>query len=260
MRGEGLLDLDNRKGKAPGGYCTDFLFARRPFIFANSVGVHDDVQTLLHEGGHAFHVFESSSLPYYPQQQVPIEFAEVASMSMELLASPYLTADQGGFYTPAGSCPGAHRVHGARPAVLALYGSGGRIPALGLRRITPSPATRLPATHNGLSCGSALCLAWIGLDWTMRRLPAGSERVTSTPTPSIMWSTGWLCLAQCRYGAIPWQTRPGAVAAYRKALALGYTVPLPQLYAAAGARFAFDAAALRQAVDLMLETINALEK
>jgi oligoendopeptidase F len=57
MRREHLLDLDNRKSKAPGGYCTDFAIAGRPFIFANSIGVHDDVQTLLHEGGHAFHVF-----------------------------------------------------------------------------------------------------------------------------------------------------------------------------------------------------------
>ncbi|HEX9617263.1 MAG TPA: M3 family metallopeptidase, partial [Anaerolineales bacterium] len=51
MRREGLLDLENRKGKAPGGYCDDFKATRRPFIFMNAVGLHDDVQTLLHEGG-----------------------------------------------------------------------------------------------------------------------------------------------------------------------------------------------------------------
>ena len=100
MRQEGLLDLDNRKNKAPGGYCTDFGVIRRPFIFANSVGLHTDVQTLLHEGGHAFHVFETASLPYYHQLQVGSEIAEVASMGMELLAFPYLTQEYGGFYTP----------------------------------------------------------------------------------------------------------------------------------------------------------------
>jgi len=99
MRREGLLDLDNRKDKAPGGYCTQFYAAQRPFIFANSVGVHDDVQTLLHEGGHAFHVFEAAHLPYYHQQEVPFEFGEVASMGMEFLAGPYLPASEGGFYT-----------------------------------------------------------------------------------------------------------------------------------------------------------------
>jgi glycosyltransferase involved in cell wall biosynthesis len=94
---EGLLDLDNRKGKAPGGYCTEFAVARRPFIFTNAVGLHEDVLTLLHEGGHAFHVFETASLPYFQQKQVGLEFAEVASMSMELLSAPYLAASEGGF-------------------------------------------------------------------------------------------------------------------------------------------------------------------
>jgi oligoendopeptidase F len=99
MQGEKLLDLDNRKGKAPGGYCTAYEAAGLPFIFMNAVGLHDDVQTLLHEGGHAFHVFESVHLAHQ-QIEVPLEFAEVASMGMELLAAPYLTEDKGGFYTP----------------------------------------------------------------------------------------------------------------------------------------------------------------
>ncbi|MBL8157459.1 MAG: M3 family oligoendopeptidase, partial [Anaerolineae bacterium] len=59
MRREKLLDLDNRKGKAPGGYCTTLNRSHRAFIFMNAVGVHDDVQTLLHEAGHAFHAFET---------------------------------------------------------------------------------------------------------------------------------------------------------------------------------------------------------
>jgi oligoendopeptidase F len=50
-----------------------------------------------------------------------------------------------------------------------------------------------------------------------------------------------------------------AVADYRRALALGGTVPLPQLYTAAGTKFAFDAATLRAAVNLMEETINSLD-
>ena len=70
----------------------------------NSAGTHDNVQTLLHEGGHAFNSFEMAALPYLQQRQeemLPAEFAEVASMGMELLASPYLTQKYGGFYTEA---------------------------------------------------------------------------------------------------------------------------------------------------------------
>ena len=85
MIAEDLLDLDNRKNKAPGGYCTEFALTGRPFIFTNAVGIHDNVQTLLHEGGHSFHVFEMAHLPYLAQWEIPMEFAEVASMSMEFL-------------------------------------------------------------------------------------------------------------------------------------------------------------------------------
>ena len=101
MREAKLLDLDNRKNKAPGGYCTEFALVRRPFIFMNAVGLNGDVQTLLHESGHAFHTFERAHLAYSQQREVPMEFAEVASMAMELLASPYLATGDGPMYTPA---------------------------------------------------------------------------------------------------------------------------------------------------------------
>lgn len=100
MRRENLLDLENREGKAPGGYQMTYPHVERPFIFMNAVGIHDDVQTMLHEGGHAFHAFLSMRYRYPLQQHAPIEFCEVASMSMELLAQPYLAQEHGGFYTP----------------------------------------------------------------------------------------------------------------------------------------------------------------
>jgi len=99
MRREGLLDLANRKHKADGAYTTDFSLSKRPFIFGNVVGIPDDVQTLAHESGHAFHAFETYKLPYFQQRWTPMEFNEVASMAMENLIMPYLTKDQGGFYS-----------------------------------------------------------------------------------------------------------------------------------------------------------------
>lgn len=91
MKELGLLDLDSRKGKAPGGYQSDLEEARIPFIFANSVGVDGDVRTLLHEGGHAMHSFAWKHVPFYPYRHAPMEFCEVASMSMELMGNPYLS-------------------------------------------------------------------------------------------------------------------------------------------------------------------------
>jgi oligoendopeptidase F len=258
MRREGLLDLDNRKGKAPGGYCTDFLVARRPFIFANSVGVHDDVQTLLHEGGHAFHVFESNDLPYYQQQQVPIEFAEVASMGMELLASPYLTADQGGFYTAAEAAQ-------ARAEMLE------RSLLFWPYMAVVDAFQHWAYTHHALASHPEACDAhWAslwerfmpGVDWSGLEVEkaTGWQRkghIHSDPFYYIEYGLALLGAVQVWHNALSDQA--GAVAAYRGALALGYTVPLPQLYAAAGAQFSFAAGTLRQAVDLMLDTIEALE-
>ncbi len=87
----GFLDLDSRKGKAPGGYCSFFPKTGLPYIFMNAVGTDGDVRTLLHEGGHAFHGLASSAAqPLLWNRGAPMEFNEVASMAMELLALPYL--------------------------------------------------------------------------------------------------------------------------------------------------------------------------
>ena len=98
---DGFLDLPSRANKAPGGYCEAFPVTGKPYIFMNAVGTHDNVQTLLHEGGHAFHYLESRRNPLWWNQNGPMEFCEVASMGMELLSAPYLASDRGGFYSEA---------------------------------------------------------------------------------------------------------------------------------------------------------------
>src|SRR6185436_3941459 len=85
-----LLDLANRRGKAPGGYQSSLAESRLPFIFMNAVGVQRDVETMLHEAGHAFHALATRNEDFYPYRSAPIEFCEVASMSMELLGNEYI--------------------------------------------------------------------------------------------------------------------------------------------------------------------------
>jgi len=97
MRENQLFDLMNRKGKGPGAFCTSFATVGQPFIFMNATGKSADVLVLFHESGHGFHDFEISNLPYHHQWRTDMEFAEVASTAMELLAEPYLAEDQGGF-------------------------------------------------------------------------------------------------------------------------------------------------------------------
>jgi oligoendopeptidase F len=86
MRRMGHLDLESRKGKAPGGYNCPLAESGAPFIFMNAAGQLDDVTTMVHEGGHAIHSFLSHDLTLTGFKEYPTEIAEVASMSMELFS------------------------------------------------------------------------------------------------------------------------------------------------------------------------------
>lgn len=83
------LDLDSRKGKAPGGYNMPLSESGAPFIFMNAAGQMHDVTTMVHEGGHAVHSFLAHPLELSAFKEYPIEMAEVASMSMELFTMEY---------------------------------------------------------------------------------------------------------------------------------------------------------------------------
>jgi oligoendopeptidase F len=86
MKAMGHLDLESRKGKAPGGYNCPLAESGAPFIFMNAAGQLDDVTTMVHEGGHAIHSFLAHELELNGFKEYPTEIAEVASMSMELFS------------------------------------------------------------------------------------------------------------------------------------------------------------------------------
>src|SRR5207247_8683755 len=90
MRPLGVCDLENRKGEAPGCYQATLSEARLPCIFMNAVGLQRDVETILHQAGHAFHALATRDEDLHPYRNAPIEFCEVASMSMELLGNEFL--------------------------------------------------------------------------------------------------------------------------------------------------------------------------
>jgi oligoendopeptidase F len=83
------LDLDSRKGKAPGGYNCPLAETGAPFIFMNAAGQAGDVTTMVHEGGHAVHSFLAHPLELSSFKEYPMEIAEVASMAMELFSMEY---------------------------------------------------------------------------------------------------------------------------------------------------------------------------
>ncbi|WP_332696246.1 M3 family oligoendopeptidase [Halalkalibacter lacteus] len=85
MNERGMLDLNSRKGKSPGGFCSPLPLSELSFIFMNASKTHDDMITLLHEMGHCIHNNLMSCQPIRDYRETPMESAELASMSMELL-------------------------------------------------------------------------------------------------------------------------------------------------------------------------------
>jgi oligoendopeptidase F len=86
MKEMGRLDLESRKGKAPGGYNYPLAETGVPFIFMNATSTLRDMVTLMHEGGHAVHAFLCDSLELNEFKSTPSEVAELASMAMELIS------------------------------------------------------------------------------------------------------------------------------------------------------------------------------
>ena len=89
MKELGHLDLESRKGKAPGGYNCPLAESGAPFIFMNAAGQMHDVTTMVHEGGHAVHSFLAHPLELSAFKEYPMEIAEVASMAMDLFSMDY---------------------------------------------------------------------------------------------------------------------------------------------------------------------------
>jgi oligoendopeptidase F len=257
MREGGLLDLGNRKGKAPGGYCTEYHRQRLPFIFMNAVGVHGDVQTLLHEGGHAFHVFESARLPYAMQREVGMEFAEVASMAMELLAAPYLAKDEGGLYSKEEAAR-ARCEHLERSLLFWPYMAV--VDGFQHWAYTHPKAAAQPA-----KCDAAWRELWLRfhphLDWDEFDDYIGTgwhNKLHLYHVPFYYVEYGMAQLGSVQVWSNALRNQKQAVTDYRRALALGATVTLPELYTAAGGRFAFDAETLGKAVSLIERTLGEL--
>lgn len=260
MMDEDLLDLDSRKNKAPGGYSLGLHVAHRPFIFMSNTNTPGDVQTMLHEGGHAFHEFERAHVHFYQRGEIylPAEFAEVASMGMELIASPYKTKEYGGFYTES---------EAARALIELLEGSITFWPYMALvdafqHWIYENPGESLDASK----CEDKWAELWdrfkpgivySGLEDAKKTYWHHQGHIFNSPFYYIEY--GLAQLGAVQVWANTRKDQKKAVADYRKALALGATVPLPELFATAGAKFAFDAKTLKEAVDLMEEVIGEME-
>jgi len=251
MRRKKLLDLESRPGKAPGGYQYTLNERREPFIFMNAAGLHDDLQVLLHEAGHAFHANAARGDPLLAYRESPIEFAEVASMGMELLAGPALAE----VYTP--------EEHG-RAVRKHLEGIIGLLPWVAqIDAFQHWIYTHPGHTHDERTeFWKSLNERFKGIvDWT------GYEHVrdVSWQRQRHLWGNpfyyveyGIAQLGALQLWANSLKDPAGAIASYKKALALGGSRPLPELFAAAGLRFDFSSATLGPLMALIQRELATL--
>jgi oligoendopeptidase F len=234
--------------------------SKRPFVFMNAVNSRGDVRTLLHEIGHAFHNFETiANLRYSMQRAYPIEFAEVASMSMELLAAPYLTRADGGYFDEG---------EAARDRIEHLE----KILDFWPYMAVVDSFQHWVYTHGDEAADPAACdAAWSRL-WDRFMITSdyrGLQDIKETGWhrkhhifryPFYYVEYGLAQLGAVQVWANALNDQAGAVRAYRSGLALGGTRNLYELFGATGAKFAFDAGTLGAAVELIERTINSLEE
>ncbi|MGQ0568356.1 MAG: M3 family oligoendopeptidase, partial [Armatimonadota bacterium] len=249
MRDRLLLDLESRKGKAPGGYQSTMQEQRVPFIFMNAVGMDADLRTLLHEGGHAVHMLAARRDPIVDYRESPTEFCEVASMGMELLASPHLNV----FYPAPADAQRSYRDLLERIVLIFPWVA------------TIDAFQHWLYTHPGHTRDERRA-AWVR---TFRRFSPEIDTGGYEEIEASLWHRQlhvflvpfyYIEYGIAQVGALQvWRSarrsHAEAVRRYRAALALGGTEALPALFAAAGTEFDFSA---RTLAPLMEEVAAAL--
>ena len=234
------LDLESKEGKAPGGFNYPLYEIGVPFIYMNAVGSQRDLVTMVHEGGHAIHSFLSRDLPLCEFKSTPSEVAELASMSMELLSMD--AWDE--FYSDDDELKRAkteqmHKVLEGLPWIAAidkfqhwLY-------------TTPHTADeRREQWVSIMSQFGSSVVDWQGQEDALNNLWQKQLHLYEVPFYYIEYGMAQL-------GAIAmWrsykQTGPSALDAYDKALKLGYTKSINEIYQTAGIEFSFTSGYVKE--------------
>jgi oligoendopeptidase F len=254
----GDLDLGSRKGKGPGGYCDFFPASNQAYIFMNAVGVHDDVQVLLHEGGHAFHAIESAQAqPFVWNLHGPMEFCEVASMGMEMLAQPYLDAAKGGFYSPTDAARA--RAEHLFDAVLVFLPYMACVDAFQHWIYVDAPEDvtmdAINAKWQELHAKFKPHVDYSGLPESSVSRWQRQGHIFTAPFYYIEYGIAQLGAVQVWDNALKDETL--AVQQYRAALRAGYTKGLKDLFETAGLKLAFDGAHVAHLAKLVSSAIEA---
>ncbi|MCC7532648.1 MAG: M3 family oligoendopeptidase [Bacteroidia bacterium] len=245
------LDLESRKGKAPGGYNYPMAETNVPFIFMNAASSTRDVETMVHEGGHAVHSFLSKDLELSAFKNCPSEVAELASMSMELIS--YDGQDE--FYTTTSDLNRAKEEH--------LEGIIKILPWIATidkfqHWIYTNPNHTIDERKNywqqlAKEFGTGL-VDWSDLEKIQAYTWQKQLHLFEVPFYYIEYGIAQLGALAVWKNFLNNKTK--TVQQYKDALKLGYTKPIGEIYKTAGIEFNFSANYIKQLMQFVKEELN----
>jgi len=235
MKEKGFLDLDSRKGKAPGGYNYPLYESNIPFIFMNAAGNFRDVTTIVHEGGHAIHSFLSGDLEIVEFKDLTPEIAELASMSMELISMEHWNH----FFDNEDELKRAKRMQlESLIKVLPWIATVDRFQHWLYNKPDHGIEDRIENWTKIARQLSSTVIDWQGCEWNFINSWQKQLHIFEVPFYYIEYGIAQL-------GAIAiWknykENPEKALSDFENALKLGYSYPIPKIYETAGIQFDFS--------------------
>lgn len=254
MNEMGHLDLESKDGKAPGGYNYPLYETGVPYIFMNAVGTQRDLVTMVHEGGHAIHSFLTHQLKLTAFKNFPSEVAELASMSMELITMDYWNE----FYNDESELKRAKKDH--------LQSILGILPWIATvdkfqHWIYENPNHTIEERSNSwmsiMKEFSSNLVDYTGYEIVQKTAWQKQLHIFEVPFYYIEYGMAQL-------GAIAiWRNykkdKKSAIENYSKALSLGYTTSIPEIYKAAGIKFDFSPEYVQELVEFVKEETEKIK-
>ena len=245
----GLLDLESRKGKGPFSYQLHLPEVRLPYIFMSAIGLNPDVFSLLHESGHAFHQFASREEPLLDYRSIPNEFAEVAAMSMEILSADHLEA----FYDPVDAARACRRhfedTVGVFPEVGIIDGFQHWVythPDCTPEERSDCWLSLMEKFGNGVD--------WSGLEQISRSYWQSIPHIFLRPFYFIEYAIAQLGALQVWHNSH--RDKTGTIEAFKSALQLGGSRPLPELFKVANIELDFSEMIIKPVMAKVSEEIE----
>ncbi|MDF9795167.1 oligoendopeptidase F [Catalinimonas alkaloidigena] len=253
MQAMGHLDLESRKGKAPGGYNYPLAETGVPFIFMNATSNLRDMVTIMHEGGHAVHSFLTRDLELNNFKHAPSEIAELASMSMELIAMDHWDL----FFTDEDDLKRAKRQHLEQIIeTLPWVATIDKFQHWIYEHPEHSTEERKQAWNEIFGTFSDSITDWSDLEEERSNLWQKQLHLFEVPFYYIEYGFAQL-------GAVAvWKNYKDdpekGLKGYKNALKLGYTRTIPEVYEAAGIKFDFSTTYIHSLMHFVRDELNKI--